>query len=149
MNRRGFIGALAAAAFALDPDRALWVPGAKLISIPRPPRIPVRVIDRGWVAENDFVVRRFPAVHAAAMFQGGVDLWADPDRDYTSRTQGLADFEYVRPELARIMGVHPDQLYIEDWGVVRDGGACDAARIEVLPWPDMAFSANGGPLLKS
>lgn len=37
MNRRGFIGALAAAAFALDPDHALWVPGAKLISIPAPP----------------------------------------------------------------------------------------------------------------
>lgn len=42
MNRRGFIGALAAAAFALDPDRALWVPGAKLISIPAP-RLPFRL----------------------------------------------------------------------------------------------------------
>lgn len=38
MNRRGFLGALAAgaAAFAIDPERALWVPGAKTISIPRP-----------------------------------------------------------------------------------------------------------------
>jgi hypothetical protein len=33
-SRRAFLGLLAAA--ALDPDRALWVPGAKLISIPRP-----------------------------------------------------------------------------------------------------------------
>lgn len=37
MNRRGFLGALAAsaAAFALYPERALWVPGAKTISIPK------------------------------------------------------------------------------------------------------------------
>ena len=35
MNRRGFFGVLAgAAAFALDPERALWVLGAKTISIP-------------------------------------------------------------------------------------------------------------------
>lgn len=38
MTRRGFLGSLAvaASAFALDPERALWVPGAKTISIPRP-----------------------------------------------------------------------------------------------------------------
>ena len=37
MNRRGFLAALAgAAAYALDPERALWVPGKKLISIPAP-----------------------------------------------------------------------------------------------------------------
>lgn len=38
MNRRGFLslfGAVAAAA-ALDPERLLWVPGAKVISIPKP-----------------------------------------------------------------------------------------------------------------
>lgn len=35
MNRRGFFASLAgASAFALDPERALWVPGAKTISIP-------------------------------------------------------------------------------------------------------------------
>lgn len=36
MNRRGFLGAIAAA-LVLDPERALWVPGAKKISIPKPP----------------------------------------------------------------------------------------------------------------
>lgn len=38
MNRRGFLGAIAAAlgGAVLDPDKLLWVPGAKLISIPRP-----------------------------------------------------------------------------------------------------------------
>jgi len=37
-TRRAFLGSLAAAAaaFALDPERALWVPGAKTISIPKP-----------------------------------------------------------------------------------------------------------------
>jgi len=36
LNRRGFLGVLAtvAAGATLDPERALWVPGAKLISVP-------------------------------------------------------------------------------------------------------------------
>ncbi|MES2137021.1 MAG: hypothetical protein V4502_08185 [Pseudomonadota bacterium] len=35
MNRRGFLAALVAApaALAFDPERALWVPGRKLISV--------------------------------------------------------------------------------------------------------------------
>lgn len=38
MNRRGFLSALTAfaAAATLDPERALWVRGAKTISIPKP-----------------------------------------------------------------------------------------------------------------
>ncbi len=38
MNRRGFLGALlgTAAGLALDPEKLLWVPGKKLISIPKP-----------------------------------------------------------------------------------------------------------------
>jgi hypothetical protein len=38
VNRRGFLGALiaGAAAAAVDPERLLWVPGRKLISIPAP-----------------------------------------------------------------------------------------------------------------
>jgi hypothetical protein len=35
MNRRGFLQALIGSA-VLDPDRLLWVPGRKLISIPAP-----------------------------------------------------------------------------------------------------------------
>lgn len=37
LGRRGFLGALAAA-LVFDPERALWRPGEKLISIPKPPR---------------------------------------------------------------------------------------------------------------
>ncbi len=36
MNRRGFLAALAGA-MVLDPERLLWKPGTKLISVPRIP----------------------------------------------------------------------------------------------------------------
>ena len=38
MNRRGFLSALlgTGAALTIDPERLLWRPGAKLISIPKP-----------------------------------------------------------------------------------------------------------------
>lgn len=36
-SRRGFLGAIAAA-LVLDPERALWVPGAKKIFLPPAPR---------------------------------------------------------------------------------------------------------------
>ena len=41
MNRRLFLGALgvAGAGAVLDPERLLWVPGRKLISIPKPERV--------------------------------------------------------------------------------------------------------------
>ena len=35
MNRRGFLGAIAGG-LVLDPERLLWRPGRKLISIPKP-----------------------------------------------------------------------------------------------------------------
>ena len=35
MNRRGFLAALVAG-LTLDPERLLWVPGRKLISVPAP-----------------------------------------------------------------------------------------------------------------
>lgn len=38
LNRRGFLGALGAAiaGATLDPERALWIPSRKLISVPAP-----------------------------------------------------------------------------------------------------------------
>lgn len=37
MNRRGFLGTLlGGAALVADPERLLWTPGKKLISIPKP-----------------------------------------------------------------------------------------------------------------
>lgn len=61
MNRRGFLGSLAtaAAALVLDPERALWVPGAKKIFIPSPKpveRIPVGVdLRNGMLVFSDQV----------------------------------------------------------------------------------------------
>lgn len=48
-SRRAFLAAIAAA-FALDPERALWVPGKKLISIAAP-RVPFDYTDRIRAAE--------------------------------------------------------------------------------------------------
>ncbi len=45
MNRRSFLATIAAG-LALDPERALWVPGKKLISIPRPKRKLYMITDR-------------------------------------------------------------------------------------------------------
>ena len=44
MNRRGFLSALGAlsAAFALDPERLLWVPGAKTVFLPPAAPIPIK-----------------------------------------------------------------------------------------------------------
>ena len=46
MNRRGFFGAISAllTGAALDPERLLWVPGRKLISIPEPNNLCIRLI---------------------------------------------------------------------------------------------------------
>ncbi len=46
MNRRGFLGlfAGAVAGATLDPERALWIPGAKTISIPKPQQL--RMVSR-------------------------------------------------------------------------------------------------------
>ena len=116
MNRRGFIGALAAAAFALDPDRALWIRGAKLISIPAPRlRVPVRMLDMGWLSwDDEFMVRRFSSINRPLAMQYGVDIHRGGVFDYGSVSQVLADFESVRPQLAAIIGVDPELLVLDD-----------------------------------
>lgn len=43
MRRRSFLAAIAAAFVAPDPEKLLWQPGKKLISIPAPPRIALPV----------------------------------------------------------------------------------------------------------
>lgn len=39
MRRRSFLAAIAAAFVAPDPEKLLWQPGKKLISIPSPPKV--------------------------------------------------------------------------------------------------------------
>lgn len=64
LGRRGFLGSLVGALAAvqtglsLDPEKLLWVPGQKLISIPSTPVTPVMlvddlgVIDSAWIAKE-------------------------------------------------------------------------------------------------
>ncbi len=51
MNRRLFLASLigSASAAIIDPDRLLWVPGRKLISIPKPLVIPANLLNVGDV----------------------------------------------------------------------------------------------------
>jgi hypothetical protein len=68
MNRRAFLASLAAA-LALDPERALWVPGKKLISIPPPGRWCVRYLsewDPIWLA----MVQRVDAMYGMELPHG-------------------------------------------------------------------------------
>lgn len=50
INRRGFLSALlgTASALALDQEKALWIPGKKLISIPKAPEI----VTTGWAGSK-------------------------------------------------------------------------------------------------
>lgn len=87
MNRRGFLRFLgAASAIALDPERALWVPGAKLISIPAP-----RVLHASmtldlhfhadafvleWITRDEFKRRYAVEPPLPAEPTGKLELWA-------------------------------------------------------------------------
>lgn len=48
MNRRAFLVSVAAV-LTLDPERALWVPGKKLISVPAPRPLPYRY---AWIVSD-------------------------------------------------------------------------------------------------
>lgn len=56
MNRRSLLKTLfgGAAALTLDPERALWVPGAKLISVPRGNEL----IDPEWLSREALRILR-------------------------------------------------------------------------------------------
>jgi len=75
MNRRGFLSALlgaVAAPMVLDPERLLWVPGAKTISIPS------QAVMDGW----EYLVQEdvFLDLRQKEMLHAGDKIWilADP-----------------------------------------------------------------------
>ena len=77
MNRRAFLGFLAAAgaAFQKDPERALWVPGAKTISIPDRVRMPTP--DEMWAIGADSYIKAIDEIIFKAYREaGGVRLRA-------------------------------------------------------------------------
>jgi len=62
MNRRGFLGTLlaAAAAEAADPERLLWVPGARKIFVPPARELSVITVGsaaktRPWIKKGDVI----------------------------------------------------------------------------------------------
>lgn len=88
MNRRGFLGAAiaAAAGLALDPERALWTPGKKLISIPAAPRYRTALELIHLAAQSpEFRYRcliKFPLSkaeldHATNEFNGMLERWGN------------------------------------------------------------------------
>lgn len=75
MNRRLFLGSLLAA-FALDPEKLLWRPGAKLISIPKPPIVAcvLNVGDVFTIAGRNVVNPRFPILERYIV----TGIWVSP-----------------------------------------------------------------------
>lgn len=57
VTRRGFLASLAAALVAPDPERLLWRPGARLISIPRPAS-PISYISPEWLTRETLLALR-------------------------------------------------------------------------------------------
>lgn len=68
-TRRSFLAAVAAA-FVVDPERLLWVPGKKLISIPSVQRIPLRVMAAFDIMQDKRVVRVDTSTTLVSGFDG-------------------------------------------------------------------------------
>jgi len=68
MNRREFIASLAAA-FALDPERLLWIPGAKKIFIPSAEIKVFSVEEMETWTEVDAVGRMFEVAWAGRQYE--------------------------------------------------------------------------------
>lgn len=87
LNRRGFFGALAAAiaGSTLDPEKLLWVPGRKLISIPKPIPAPILAHPTALDIVNQALqlngmppttcVSKHEVDHAFATLNGMLDGW--------------------------------------------------------------------------
>lgn len=73
MNRRNFLSVLAAS-FALDPERLLWKPGAKLISIPKPKPVGETI---WWLNANYIHIDGGAYIQEPFMY-GGASNWAIP-----------------------------------------------------------------------
>ena len=110
MNRRGFFSVLAgmAATATLDPERLLWVPGKKLISIPKP-------IPETWGAGLQFFTEF-------------------PERINGLHTVGESLFAMTEGGLYRI---HPTGLFEKIASVIGPAVTCEPvpARWELFPNP--------------
>lgn len=91
INRRGFLSLFGAAAAtaAIDPERLLWVPGAKVISVPRVIRIDrsMRLGDTLFVRiPMRFTARQGPAYYPESITENRMAVTITPENmDYWSR----------------------------------------------------------------
>jgi len=83
LGRRGFLGALAAA-LVFDPERALWRPGEKLISIPKPRDLRSEAIARREEAlKQHFIVTTYMFTKLGKAYQALPDgEWFDVSDNY-------------------------------------------------------------------
>ncbi len=76
LNRRGFFSVLSAVAATavLDPEKLLWVPKRKLISIPKP-RTAMQIIDCAFAGLPAELTRREDREEAFRRLQQMLDRW--------------------------------------------------------------------------
>lgn len=91
-SRRTFFASLAAA-LVLDPERALWVPGKKMISVPKPPFLAVGdiVAFGAWPGERYIVTAEARSIESIgdARFARALDPGLDASWLGFSRSQAF------------------------------------------------------------
>jgi len=92
MNRRSFL-ALLAASLTLDPERMLWIPGRKLISVPKPRARGNRFLTSDMIL--DMAMERY-AVESAIL------MLADSRYDACWKREKIGDTIRVRTPFRRV-----------------------------------------------
>jgi hypothetical protein len=93
MNRRAFLAAIAG--LTLDPERLLWRPGAKLISIPKPvmvDREPFVTVFERWQKEQE---HRFVRLQYVAGELVSRDIWPSPPFVLVPHSDELEGFKFA------------------------------------------------------
>lgn len=79
IGRRGFLGSIAGllAASTLDPERALWVPGAKTISIPEATTVNTRLLAEYFINSDSYLVQLDQEISGSMFHHVRADIPAD------------------------------------------------------------------------
>lgn len=97
MKRRSFLG-LMAAAFALDPERLLYAPGKKIISIPRPIGLSIRFM-RGMDFERGMMISRIDLTTGTDFVRSIPDGIEGSVVQSSSLSMGLRAIEKMHPDI--------------------------------------------------
>jgi hypothetical protein len=118
LNRRGFLGAIGAAVAAatLDPERALWIPGAKVYSIPAPR---VEVLSVRFTTIFDPMRKRM--IHQFTAGRPTPNGWQCAGVQIEKEMDLPAEFDAeTRAALARCLGFDPRALVMDPRALVMD-----------------------------